>query len=329
MKELQAIEIISDYLYRKKIIEKIDSINKIYNFFMYLQNNRFKFNTLYIYNYLYSFISSNEVAKRKTNSRILEDLLATIFKAEVADFKQRKNLDYEVNDYFVNVKDKIASNRREKADIIFFNKYCLSIKTLIEKNTEINMGSFEKRVLFDSLKVDNFLSERKSIDGAGIGSKPQFLKLLKIIDTLSGYDNFRNKFNKMVEFIYADDLLLVIKNNMKMKLYFFSGNEIINIFQKFSQSKENFLKIVNRYEGNSLRIDRNILIQECKKTIFIDFSYLKSKVISLINNFDYKLHIGYVKYFEGNKDIKKTIFKDLEKMFFDFDKDYEEAREGN
>lgn len=53
-----------------------------------------------------------------------------------------------MDDYFVNVKDKIASNKREKADLIFANNYAFSVKTLTLKNAEINMGSFEKRILF-------------------------------------------------------------------------------------------------------------------------------------------------------------------------------------
>ena len=148
------------------------------------------------------------------------------------------------------------------------------------------MGSFEKKVLFDGLKVDNYLSERKSKDGAGLGSIPQFLKLLKLIETLSSYEKLKEKFNKMVEFIYSDDLLLGVKNNDKMELYFFNGAEIIEIFKKHSQNKDDFLKIVNRFEGNSLRIDRTPLIQNCIKRISLDFSYLKSTVTKLINEFD-------------------------------------------
>lgn len=188
-----------------------------------------------------------------------------------------------MGDYFINVKDKIASNRREKADIIFANHYAFSVKTLIAKNAEINMGSFEKRVLFDGLRVDNYLSERKSSEGAGVGSKPQFLKLLKLIETLSSYEIFVEKFNKMAEFIYDNDLLLTIKNNEKMELYFFAGSEIVALFKTMSKDKENFLSIVNRYEGNSLRIDRNALIKACKRSALLDFSHLNHSVMNLIN----------------------------------------------
>ncbi|RAX51917.1 hypothetical protein CCY99_08130 [Helicobacter sp. 16-1353] len=323
-KELNTIKLISEFLIEKNAISKnINSIDKIYDFFSYLEQHKNKFYTLYIYNYLYNFISSDEVSKRKTSARVFEDLLAIIFNGVVADTQQRKNLNYQVSDYFTNVKDKIASNRREKADIIFKNSYCFSVKTLIDKNTEINMGSFEKKVLFDSLKVDNYLSERKSIDGAGVGSKPQFLKLLQLVDTLSSYENFREKFNQMVEFIYSDDLLLVIKKDNQMNLYFFNGYEIVDIFKEHSKNKNDLLEIVNRYEGNSIRIDRNALISKCTKKIFLDFSYLKDSVVGLINEFDYKLHQSYINFLTKDKKYKDLILKDLNHIFNEFDKNYE------
>ena len=322
-KSLQTIRIISDYLKEKGVIaQQISGIKDIYDFFTHLQNHKNKFYALYIYNYLFNFISSDEVAKRKTSARVFEDLLAIIFDGEVADTKIRKNLNYEPSDYFINVKDKIASNRREKADVIFANNYSFSVKTLCSDNKEINMGSFEKKVLFDGLKVDNYLSERKSNDGAGLGSIPQFLKLLKLIETLSSYEKLKEKFNKMVEFIYSDDLLLAIKNDNKMELYFFSGAETVQIFKSHSQNKDDFLKIVNRFEGNSLRIDRTPLIQNCTKSLSLDFSYLKSTVIELINEFDLKLHKSYFEYF-SDKNSKAFVFNELDKIFNKFDENYE------
>lgn len=318
-KELSTIGLISDYLRSQNLIKKASNIQSIYDFFIHLEQNKQKFYTLYIYNYLFNFISSDDVAKRKTSARVFEDLLAIIFNGKVADAEQRKNLSYEVSDFFVNVKDKIASNRREKADIIFDNNYSFSVKTLIAKNNEINMGSFEKKVLFDGLKVDNYLSERISTDGTGVGSKPQFLKLLKLIETLSSYENFKDKFNKMAEFIYSDDLIIAIKNNDKIQLYFFSGDEIVQIFKAHSTDKNAFLNIINRYEGNSLRIDREALITKCDKKVFLDFSYLKNSVISLINDFDFKLHQSYFRYLSESKTRKDIVFEDLEHIFAEFD----------
>ena len=322
LKELKTIEIISNYLRQCGVLKEIESIIDIYNFFEYLQENKHTFNTLYIYSYLYHFISSNEVAKRKTSARVFEDLLAILFNAQVADTQHRKNLSYEVSDYFINVKDKIASNRREKADVIFANGYSFSVKTLIATNKEINMGSFEKKVLFDSLKVDNYLSERTSSDGAGVGSKPQFLKLLTLIETLSSYESFREKFNKMAEFIYADDLLLAIKDDTKMQLYFLSGKELVRLFYNLSENKNKFLSIVNRYEGNSLRIDRDILLQQCSMSLSLDFSYLSSSVMELVSEFDYLLHESYVKYFNGDRDSRNKALHGLESLFSSFEAQY-------
>ena len=129
----------------------------------------------------------------------------------------------------------------------------------------------------------------------------------------------------MVDFIYSDDLLLTVKNNDKMELYFFSGAEIIEIFKTHSQNKDDFLKIVNRYEGNSLRIDRTPFIQNCTKHISLDFSYLKSSCLNLINDFDLKLHKGYFDYFNDTNS-KTIVFRELDKIFDNFDLNYEELK---
>jgi len=73
----------------------------------------------------------------------------------VTDTKALSNLQFEVNDYFINVKDKIASNRQEKADGIFPNHHVFSVKTLIAKNTEINMGSFENLLKYPQFFKEN------------------------------------------------------------------------------------------------------------------------------------------------------------------------------
>lgn len=173
-----------------------------------------------------------------------------------------------------------------------------------------------------SLKVDSYLNERKSTSGAGLGSKSQLLKLFKLIETLSTWDKFSNKFNAMIEFIYADDLLIAIKDNYFMELYFLSGIEVISIFKELSINKDELLKIINRYEGNSLRIDRNILFEKCNKKTLLDFSYLDSTLIKHINSFDLKLHQSYANYFNrSNKEsIKNDTFILLEKLFNEFDK---------
>lgn len=169
LRELHTLTFIAQYLREKgEIPQNISHIDELYDFFLYLDEHQKSFNSLYIFNYLFHYISSDEVAKRKTSAMVFEDFLALIFGGKVSDELARKNLSYEVSDYFLNVKDKIASNRREKADI-FFENYSLSVKTLIQDNKELNMGSFDKNILFDGLNVKPYLNERRSKSGAGQG----------------------------------------------------------------------------------------------------------------------------------------------------------------
>ena len=92
-KELHSIKIIRDYMAKKGLLpNKVYDIETIYSFFQYLSTHesRTKFNSLYILNYIYMYIASDEVAKRKTSSRVFEDLLAIIFDGEVTDNKREK-----------------------------------------------------------------------------------------------------------------------------------------------------------------------------------------------------------------------------------------------
>ena len=92
-KSLATIKVISAYLREKGLIaDHLSDIKDLYGFFTHLQNHKNKFYALYIYNYLFNFISRAEVAKRKGGARIFEDLLAIIFNGKLADTKIRKNL---------------------------------------------------------------------------------------------------------------------------------------------------------------------------------------------------------------------------------------------
>lgn len=138
-RELIIISFLKEFMHLKEI----KNIDEIYDFFNDL-SAKDDFNTLYILNYLYKFICNDEVAKRKSSAREFEDLLAVLFNGIVSDNEIRKNLDVIVPEYFKNIKDRIASNKKEKADVLF-KDFGISVKTLIPKNKEINMGSFEKK----------------------------------------------------------------------------------------------------------------------------------------------------------------------------------------
>lgn len=313
IRELVIIDFIKPFL----SIKEVKNGDEIYEFFKDIQNKQ-DFNSLYILNFLYKFICSDEVAKRKSSAREFEDLFSVLFGGIVTDTQSRKNLQYEVSEFFANVKDKIAGNKREKADILFPNNYAMSLKTLIAENKEINMGSFEKKVLFDGLGLESFLTERKNNSGIGLGSIPQFTKLLEVLKTAKKSEIFYERFREMAKFIYGDDLLVAIKENNKLTLNFFSGSEIFNIFSSFCQNTD-LTKIVNRYEGNSLRIDRDMLLKFCKKVVVLKFDRLQNSTLELINEFDITLHKNYARYFNGDENVKNETLQTLKDLFKKFD----------
>ncbi len=219
------------------------------------------------------------------------------------------------------IKDKIAGNRREKIDILFNNNYGISVKTLMHNNTEINLGSFEKNVLFDNFEVEQYLTERTNKEAIGLGSKPQLKNLLNLIKKNGHYNEFKERFIKMYGYIFNDDMIILIKNDLKAQLYFFSGLDFTNFMNSKIEQIDSFLEIINRWEGNSIRIDRTQLLKECNKKIELDFSIFKDTIIETINNFDYQLHRIYVEYFNEpyNLKFKNNLIDTLDDMFYKFD----------
>jgi hypothetical protein len=322
-KELHSIRIIRDYMAKKNLLpQNVNNIESIYSFFQYLssEDSKKKFNSLYIMNYIYMYIASDEVAKRKTSSRVFEDLLAIIFDGEVTDSKRRKNIKSDVPECFELVQDKLAGNKREKIDLLFNDEYGVSVKTLMMSNKEINMGSFEKKILFDGFNVTKYLTERKTDSDMGLGSKPRLKKLLELLKENGHYDKFQDRFEKMFSFIFSDDIILAIKENEKMYLYFFSGEEFTTLFTSKIADIDELLKILNRWEGNSIRIDRSMLLENANRMVELDFSILDKTVISLVNQLDYKLHETYIQYFneESNHHLKFNLIESIDELFNEF-----------
>lgn len=323
MRELKTIEFICEILESQNQIKRnINKLEEIYEFFNFLVNNQNSFNTLYIYSFLFNYINNEKNAKRTSNAKLFEDFLATVFKAQISDTQKRKNLTYTVPDYFKNTKDIIASNRREKADILF-GDYKISVKTLLQKNYELNMGSFEKKVLFDDLGVNDFLNERKSNKIAGLGSATQLGYLFKQIQVFDKYNFFTEKLINMCSFIFAEDMLLAIKDNLKMHLYFIKGSDFLKVFKDNCNDISSLVKVINRWEGNSIRIDRRAIIDNCYKNLTLDFSILNNSILKQINEFDLYLHKNYARYFnEPNFKAKEEIIKKLDELFEYFNKNY-------
>jgi len=323
-KELHTIKVIRDYMTTKGDLPKhTENIDSVYKFFKEIEKSK-KFNSLYILNYIYNYISCDEVSKRKTSSRVFEDLLAIIFNGSITDELNRENDVADVPECFENVRDKIAGNKREKIDLLFNGMYGISVKTLVGTNREINLGSFEKKVLFDGLSVEQYLTERQASnkEKVGLGSRKQLLKLFKLLQKEGLYQKFSRKFIQMYEYIFSDDMILGIKKGEKLTLYFFTGGEFTDLVTSRAENPENLLEVVNRWEGNSIRINRVKLLESASRQVQLNFDVLDETVIKLVNDFDFKLHKTYVDYCNNEKSgdiLKMDLIKDLDGLFDKFE----------
>jgi hypothetical protein len=329
-KELNTIRLIRDYMVEKEQIKATtNNIDEVYNAFKFISEEGInKFHSLYILNYLYNFIVSDEVAKRKTSARVFEDLLAIIFNGNITDIKSRQNIQSDVPDYFRFTKDKIAGNKREKIDLLFENSYGISVKTLMQNNKEINLGSFEKKVLFDGFGILNALTERKTSNETkmGLGSKPQLKNLFEYLQKNNQYDEFRKRLVNMFNYIFSDDMILAIKDTIKLELYFIKGVEFTRLIEEHSYDINDLLTILNRWEGNSIRIDRTKLINATTRKVILDFSILDTSIMKKINDFDELLHTNYIKYFheENRKELKDEIVLNIDVLFQEFEQNFGE-----
>ncbi|SFV65884.1 hypothetical protein MNB_SV-12-839 [hydrothermal vent metagenome] len=301
------------------------NIDELLSFFKYLIKTRENFNSAYLLNYLYQNISAKNVAKRKTTARDFEDYLGILFSGKITDETKRQNSDNQIekieNDFITNF---IISNKREKADILFEDDFALSVKTLMLNNREINLGSFEKTALFYELDIYDYLGERKGKEGVlngekvkiGLGSKVLLKNLLLLLKEKGKYDTFKTRFLKMAKEIFADDMLIAIKNDLEMDLYFIKSNDFYNLFKNSIDNIDDFMMIVNRWEGNSIRVDRAEFLKIATH-IKLDFNFLKGSILRYFTEFEDKTTNILVKYINDidNKELyQKEMCNEIEQI---------------
>ena len=130
----------------------------------------------------------------------------------------------------------------------------------------------------------------------------------------------------MFRFIFSDDIILAIKDSSKLELYLIKGSDFTNLIEENSYDIDSLLTILNRWEGNSIRIDREKLIATTSRKILLDFSILNNNIMKEVNDFDMLLHTNYIKFFQdtNNQYIKDEIFLTLNDLFKNFEKNYGE-----
>lgn len=294
------------------------NLDEIIDFFNYLNKTKEIFNSAYLLNYIYQNISAKDVAKRKTTARDFEDYLSILFSGMITDEIERRNNNINIpqieNDFITNF---TISNKREKADIIFKGNFALSVKTLMQNNKEINLGSFEKTAVFHELDVYDFLNERKGKNGLlnkeqvkiGLGSKVLLKNLLLLLEEKGTYQIFKTRFLKMAKEIFADDMVIAIKNDLEMDLYFIKGEDFYNLFKDNIDNINKFMTIVNRWEGNSIRVNREQFLNIATH-IKLDFTFIQNSILKYFQEFEDKTTKILVKYI-NDVDNKELYQKEM------------------
>jgi len=288
---------ISEFNARNGITTPSD-IEDIAKFFRKLKEKLEKgdMNAQIIANYLHHSIASEERRKRKVTARDFEDFVATVLNGKVMDNESRKNeISVELKGIDEFISRYASSNRREKMDI-HFGKFGISVKTFVPDNKEINMGSFAREALFhEFLTQKEYGAERKS----GLGSKPQMLALFKKIQDSGKWDTFSKRYELMVNTIFVDDMLNVVKGGNYLDVYILSGKDFRKLMiDKFKKGPESAVSIINRYEGNSIRINREPVFA-ASELIKFDFTKID----------DSKLREIYASF----ENMEKAVFENLNK----------------
>ena len=292
------------------------SIEDIANFFRKLKDalESRDINAQIIANYLHYNIASEQRRKRKVTARDFEDFIALVFGGKVMDNESRKN---EISVELKNVEDYIskyvASNRREKMDINF-GKFGISVKTFVPDNKEINMGSFAREALFYKfLSQKEYGGERK----AGLGSKPQMLSLFKKIKDSGKWDEFSQRYESMVNNIFVDDILNVVKGGNYLDIYVLSGKDFRKLMiNKLIKGPDSAVSIINRYEGNSIRINRDPVFST-SELIRFDFTKIDdSKLQEISASFEVmeKAVFENLNNRKSVSDLNKALISSIEKI---------------
>jgi len=123
-------------------------------------------------------------------------------------------------------------------------------------------------------------------------------------------------FLKMTKEIFADDMLIAIKNDLKMDLYFIKSNDFYNLFKNSIGDIDKFMIIINRWEGNSIRVDREEFLKIATH-IKLDFEFLNNSILKYFKEFEDKttnILIKYINDVDNKIYYKKQMCNEIEEI---------------
>lgn len=156
--------------------------------------------------------------------------------------------------------------------------------------------SIGERKNYINLNINN------NLEVAGRGSRSKLISLFKHIQYYNKWNEFIDRFSVLFRGVFKEDILIYMKEYKTFKLYIIENNSFCNAIISTLKNAINEPKnmILNRWEGNSIRVDRdlllnhaNIVFQENYVDLF-DEDLIKNKIQS-IENIKYKELIAVFK----------------------------------
>lgn len=164
--------------------------------------------------------------------------------------------------------------------------------------------------------AEDFLIERAKTKLISLGSKLQLKNLLIHLQENNVYETFKNRFCELYKFIFANNLRIFIKNDITVDVYFIKGQDFTNLICELANSPDSFISLVNRWEGNFVRMNRDKTLQ-IATCVQLDFSFLEQHLISDIVSVEEIIAthlINYVNNYPNNQECKYLIFLECEKI---------------
>lgn len=301
------------------------NIDEMYIFLNTIKNSidSNEFEGILLGNIFYSFVSSKEVRDRNVTSRIFEDIFSGLFHEHSTDTSQRVNpeptkelldLDHFCSNEDWLISSDLSTNKREKTDLSIGN-YSISLKTLKGQaydindkltnpsdkkfNNELNVGSLSYRALLKGILSDEQLQNLKDRKG-GLGSKNQLLKYVLSPIKKSNLDSqFRARLSLFLNYIYDDDVYIVLKSDYRIIFHLIPKNSFINsLLLTLDEDYSKFSDIFYRWENNNLRLNwvkmltamddlklpyYTVIIKLQNSVSNTDFISFKNKISELIN----------------------------------------------
>ena len=272
-----------------KINSSINLINKLEE----IVNNSKKgeeIENIFLGDLLLSFHHPDMINNNETGKE-LEKKFASIFSATRLDDNNPYKPDISNIDNKISLneigKKQLINNCKKKPDLMFSDKSMISFKSGIEKNSEINFGSFEFLNIISDDKFKGFrtLKERKrgeninGINDCGLGSATLLHNTYHALQKSNLFEDFLSRFKLLFSTVFNHDVFFYHKNIDSFEFWYLKHEDLKNIIINDVENGFNNL----RWEGNSIR-SRSIQKMK-KKAKLVHSKFDKCLNLEFIENF--------------------------------------------